>query len=699
MPLSAPIKLLFASTMALAGFLLFQVQPMLAKYILPWFGGSATTWIVCMLFFQMALLAGYAYAYALSRPLPTEKQARYQIYFLAIGLALLPITPSDMWKPAANDDPTLRIIMLLSVSIGLPYLILSTTSPLLSRWLARLDPKLDPGRFFAASNLGSFIGLLSYPFLFERVMATEEQTILWSWAFVVFALLFGSCAWVMMRTKTPIFTQDSSSALISSKGPDAIWTWLITSTLGSVLLLATTNAITQWSAVIPFLWILPLSLYLLTFVIAFGHASLYHRPIYAIAFLLLGAASLLMDRPDTSDAFLIDLLLQCLTLFFGCMICHTEMALLQPQAARLPKFYLTISFGGALGGLLVAIAAPLVFKDYYEHPLVLIAITALIAWHLFHDRHDRTKPLMRSLALGALLVFIGGLGAAITNGVSGNSLIVERVRNFYGVVKIVKQDVDDPQDYSLAMQQAGVDQGSQYQAADKRMVPACAFDTNSGLGLALANQAKRRDNGPQTPLHIGIVGLGAGMVAALGRDGDRIEYYELNPSVLDLVNRYFTFVRDGKAKTNVLLGDGRLVLERQLQAGQPQQFDVLVMNAFRGASPPMHLMTKEAFELFLAHLAPNGILAVNFELDTFEMAPLHRGMDDLFGLDVGWFETRKGNDCDDPISWAIYTKDHALFDVAEMRNARSQWRDKGQSKLIWTDKSSNLMSIVNWSSE
>ncbi len=699
MPLSAPIKILFATTMALAGFLLFQVQPMLAKYILPWFGGSATTWIVCMLFFQMALLAGYGYAYALSRPLPTHKQARYQIYFLALGLALLPITPSDVWKPAASDDPTLRIIALLSVSVGLPYLILSTTSPLLSRWLARLDRNLDPGRFFAASNLGSFVGLLSYPFLFERFMATQTQTIVWSWAFVLFALLFGSCAVIVMRRGEASLTAVEGEATTAPKGPDALWTWLITSTLGSVLLLATTNAITQWSAVIPFLWILPLSLYLLTFVIAFGQSGLYHRTGFAIVFLLLAAASLLMDRPDTSDAFLADLLLQCLTLFFGCMICHAEMAQFQPEPARLTKFYLTIAFGGALGGLLVAIAAPLLLKDYYEHPLVLIAIAGLIVWHMLTQGKNEHSHLMRSLSLGALLVFIGGLGAAVTNGVSGQSLIVERVRNFYGVVKIVKQDVDDPQDYSLAMQQAGVDQGSQFQSPEKHMVPACAFDTTSGLGLALANQAKRRDKGPQTPLRIGIVGLGAGMVAALGREGDQITYYELNPAVLDLVNRHFSFVRDGKAKTNVLLGDGRLVLERQLDAGQPQQFDVLVMNAFRGASPPMHLMTKEAFDLYLAHLAPNGLLAVNFELDTFEMAPLHRGMADLFGLEVGWFETRKGNECDDPISWALYSKDKAFFDVAEIKSARSQWRDQAQSKLIWTDKSSNLMSIVNWSRE
>jgi hypothetical protein len=695
MPLPAPLRILYAATFAFAGFLLFQVQPMLAKYILPWFGGSATTWIVCMLFFQVALLAGYGYAYALTRPLSVARQAKAQIFLLAIGAALLPITPSDAWKPADVSDPTLRIVALLAASVGLPYLILSTTSPLLSRWLARLDRKLDPGRFFAASNLGSFVGLLSYPFVFERVMGTGEQTVWWSWAFVVYALLFGACAIIAMRHKEAPAEPGAAGAILP-EARDAPGRWIAYAAMGSILLLATTNAITQWSAVIPFLWILPLSLYLLTFVIAFGHRRLYGRAWACGLFLLLAAATLLMARPETSADFLDHLAVQCATMFVGCLICHCEMAALQPEPARLPKFYLAIAFGGALGGILVALVAPLVFSDYYEHQIVLIAIAALSFRLMLKSAQGARAP--RLIAFAMLALFCGGLAWAAWIGVEANELIVARVRNFYGVVKVVKEDVDDPEEYSLAMVQAGVEQGSQYQLAAKKMVPACAFDWNSGVGLALANQAKRRAGGPQAPLRIGIVGLGAGMVATLGRAGDVIRYYELNPAVLDLANRHFSFVRDGRATTQVLLGDGRLTLERELAAGQKQEYDVLVMNAFRGASPPVHLMTKEAFDLYLAQLAPNGVLAVNFELDTFEMAPLHRGMASLFGLDVGWFETQhRSDDCDDPISWALYSYDKGFFAAPPVKAALSPWRDDGTSKLVWTDRSNNLMSIINWS--
>ncbi len=247
--------------------------------------------------------------------------------------------------------------------------------------------------------------------------------------------------------------------------------------------------------------------------------------------------------------------------------------------------------------------------------------------------------------------------------------------------------------------QAGVDQGGQFQSAERKMQPVCGFDERSGLGLAVAHHAKRRASGPQAPLRIGIVGLGAGMIAALGREGDTMRYYELNPAVLDLSSRHFTFMRAGKAKIDVLLGDGRLVLDRQLKANDAQRFDVLVLNAFRGAAPPMHLMTKEAFDIYVAHLAEDGILAVNFELDTFEMAPLHRGMARRSRLDVRWFETREGDGCEGPISWALYTKDRAFFEARTVRRAISPWRDDATSELVWTDNDSNLMSIINWRRE
>jgi hypothetical protein len=690
----------FAAVMALAGFLLFQVQPMLAKYILPWFGGSATTWIVCMLFFQVALLAGYALAYLVTLPFPVATQAKIQIGLLLVVLFFLPITPSESWKPGAQDDPTWRIVALLAASVGLPYMALATTSPLLSRWLASVGAGLDPARFFAASNFGSFLGLLSYPFVFERAFTSGEQTILWSWAFAAYAALFALCAVLAMRgapAGESLATQQEALApvLRAPRAKEPLSLWILYSALGSVLLLATTNAITQWSAVVPFLWIAPLSLYLLTFVIAFGGQGIYRRTPFALAFLLLGGVTLMMTRPETSADLLAQLALQCATLFVGCMICHAEMVRLQPAPARLPKFYLAISFGGALGGVVVALAAPLLLRDYFEHQFVLVAIGAAAAFLLWRELRARGADWRTPAAGVAGVFFLFGIAVAIYDEARTEQVLVERVRNFYGVLRVVKEDERDPEHYSLVMQQAGVDQGSQYQKVEKHLEPSCGFDEASALGLVFDHHAKRRAD-PKAPLRIGVVGLGAGMVAGLGRAGDVMRYYELNPAVLDVVNRRFYFLKETRARTDVLLGDGRLVLERQLAAGDKQNFDVLVMNAFRGASPPMHLMTQEAFEVYLAHLAPDGVLAINFELDTFEMAPLHRGMARRFGLDVRWFETPDSDECEQPISWALYSRDKGFFEAPEVKREISEWRDKGRAEIVWTDKSSNLMSILNW---
>jgi hypothetical protein len=292
--------------------------------------------------------------------------------------------------------------------------------------------------------------------------------------------------------------------------------------------------------------------------------------------------------------------------------------------------------------------------------------------------------------------FLTGLAQGLREEVRGGAL-VERIRNFYGVVKVARANEDEPEERRLTLYQAGIDQGGQYQVPERKMQAICGFDMDSGLGMALAYHAKRRQGGPQTPLRIGVIGLGAGMIATLGREGDTLRYYELNPAVFSLTSRHFTFLKESKAKIDVLLGDGRLVLERQLKAGERQNFDILVLDAFRGASPPMHLMTREAFLIYFGHLAENGILAVNFELDTFEVAPLHRGMAKQFGVDVGWFETRQDDDfCLAPISWALYTRDKGFLTADVVRKAVSPWRDDGKSELVWTDRDSNLMSIINW---
>lgn len=692
----ATVALAFAATMTLAGFLLFQVQLVLGKFILPWFGGSASTWLVCMLFYQVALLVGYAHAYAITLPLAIRRQVQVQAAILVLSLLLLPIAPSDAWKPQDATDPTWRILGLLAACVAVPYIALATTTPLLSRWLAHVEPSLNPVRFFAASNVGSFLGLLTYPFFFERMLTSPQQARWWSWAYALYAALFALCGWLTwQRAPDSDHAQPASASTAGANDPWLLW--VAYSGLGSALLVATTNAITQWSAVIPFLWVVPLSVYLVTFIVTFAYPRAYQRLAFGSAFMLLAGTAFLQPVPESSYALFQQLVLQTAVLFAGCMICHGELVRLQPDAARLPKFYLAVAAGGALGGICVVLLAPFLFSDYFEHPLVL-AIIAVVA---FAHMLPRAQPRVATLIIGGLTIFagvffIGSLAAGFREELTGNS-VVERVRNFYGVVKVVRRNQHDPEIADMALLQAGIDQGGQYVAPERRMQTICGFNPESGLGLALDHQAKRREG---QPLRIGVIGLGAGMVASLASEGDTLRYYEINPGVLHLSNRHFTFIKESKAKLDVLLGDARLVLERQLKTNEPQNFDVLVLDAFRGASPPMHLMTKEAFAVYLSHLSENGILAVNFELDTFEVAPLHRGMAKQFGLHVRWVETPSDtDDCAFPVSWALYTKDKTFFDQRPVRNMVSPWRDKGKSELVWTDLDSNLMSIINWSHE
>jgi hypothetical protein len=679
----------FAATMALVGFLLFQIQLVLGKFLLPWFGGSASTWIVCMLFFQMALLAGYALAYGLARYLSLPQQIAIELAILGGSLLLLPITPYESWKPATADDPTWRILALLSTSVGLPYVALATTTPLLTRWIAQLSASLAPSRFFAASNLGSFCGLLTYPFAVEHLLSTHQQMRWWSRGYIMYATLLTFCA-VLALSKTRGERREVGRLVPSGKG-DPLAKWVACAGLGSTLLLATTNAITQWSAVVPFLWTVPLALYLLTFVMVFGHPRTYYPDVFGLMFLLLAGASQFLATPTYTKDLVAQLALQAATLFAGCMICHAELSRLQPPPERLPRFYLAVAAGGALGGTIVALVAPLCFSDYFEHPLALCAVTTLVLARAYR----KARGVTLAATVGTGLILFGGLVAGRWDDLA-HGLVVERARNFYGVVEVVRQNAADPSQYSLALLQAGIEQGAQFQSAERKMQPICGFGAESGLGRAIAHHAKRRSGGPQAPLRIGVIGLGAGMVAALGHDGDVMRFYELNPAVVMLAERHFTYLRDSKAKVDVLLGDARLVLERQLKEGDAQGFDVLVLDAFRGASPPLHLMTAEAFEIYYSHLAANGILAINFEIDTFEVAPLHRGMARKFGVDVGWFETEEGPDCLRPVSWALYSKDPNFLETPAVRRAVWPWPDNGRSELVWSDDNANLMSIINW---
>jgi len=679
----------FAATMALSGFLLFQIQPILAKFILPWFGGSASTWLACALFFQLALLTGYALAFVLTRARHAVQTA-IVVAALSLCLFLLPIAPADSWRPSGSGDPTLQVLGLLLACVGLPFVVLAMTTPLLSQWLANAAIGLAPLRFFVASNVGSFLGLLTYPFLIEYVLTSRAQAGAWSWMFIVYAGLCVLCAVLAGRM--------GSGASIESQIPrqatprEPVLAWVALAMLGSALMLATSNAMMQWSAVVPFLWVLPLSIYLLSFVVVFAGPKAYSRIACGIPFLVLAVSTpWLVPLPETTTGLLVRIAHSGATLFFGCMICHGELVARRPAEHRLPVFYLALAGGGALGGVIVVLLAPLVLNAYLEYVLSLAAVAAIV---------------IASLPSGGSLV---SLGTKTVSGIAGFMLAisfgwlvhqeafasVEQIRNFYGVVKVVR--TFDQGQAKLSMIQSGAEQGEQFEAIERRSEVTCGMDPGRGLALALAHHAKRRADGPTAPLRIGIVGLGVGMASGLGRPGDSIAYYEVNPAVHDLARRRFTFLRDSKAAITVSIGDGRLTLERELQALGSRQFDVLVLDAFRGTSPPLHLMTKEAFSTYLAHLAEDGILAVNMAFDTFNVAPLYRGLAKDLGVLVGWFAARSEDDyCDYAINWALFTKDARFFRSPIVRRGLSRWPDGDRSELVWTDASSNLLSIIIW---
>lgn len=402
----------FALTIFTGAFLLFQVQPLIGKYILPWFGGSPGVWTTCMLFFQMLLLGGYAYAHATSRHLKPRTQALVHVILLAAALATLPITPGDQWKPQGAGDPTWHILALLAVSLGLPYLVLAATGPLMQEWFRRTAPGASPYRLYALSNVGSLLALISYPFYFETQFTRQAQAQFWSWGLGFYALCAGFCAWRVWRTPaTPAVTTVAANAADDAPKPTggqrALWIGL--PACASILLLAVTNKMCQDVAVIPFLWVVPLGLYLITFIISFDSPRWYSRFYYTLALLvaLIAAGVALYEGADMP--IVKQVVIYSATLFIGCMVCHGELYQLRPHPSRLTSYYLMISAGGAVGGLFVALVAPYLFTNFYEIHLSLVLTALLLLAVSWRDRAALTPR--RWAVLAALLAVVAVYGA------------------------------------------------------------------------------------------------------------------------------------------------------------------------------------------------------------------------------------------------------------------------------------------------
>jgi hypothetical protein len=621
----------YAATIFLSAFLLFLVQPIIAKQILPWFGGASSVWTTCLVFFQSALLAGYAYADATTR-LGSRRQTLLHVALLVVSLATLPIIAADHWKPQGAEAPIARILLLLAVTIGLPYFLLSTTTPLLQSWYWQRFRTVVPYRLFALSNLASLLALLGFPVLAEPWFDLRQIGVAWSVLYVGFVALCLFTAWRSLRA-----TRDGDGAPQAAVAPAGKRagaapgaalqaTWLALSAMGAVMLLAVTNHVTQNIASVPFLWVVPLSLYLVTFVLCFDHPRWYVRGLF------FGAALLLVPAMAWQIASLnlhAAVPLYFAGLFVACMVCHGELARARPAPEHLTRFYLMLSLGGAGGSVLVALVAPNVLDGYFELNIALVLLALLLA--------VRLAGAMRWVALAAAaLTGHFAVDAAIEYG--AGKRVIER--DFYGVVRTHDREVNGVR--YRAMLHGAIMHGGQLLGEQYRGQPADYFGPTSGYGRLFAALNESRPG----PRSIGIIGLGAGVVAAYGRAGDTMTFYEISPKVIEIERREFSFLRDSPAKFDVVVGDGRLSLERELTTAGPRRYDVLGIDAFSGDSIPMHLITREAMALYAKHLAPDGVIVFQATNRYIELAPVIQRLASEQGMEAvlvsDWPDTSEG---------------------------------------------------------
>jgi len=644
------------------------VQPIIAKQILPWFGGSAGVWTTCLVFFQSVLLAGYAYA-DWTRRLGARRQAYLHVALLALSLVSLPIIASTSWKPQGDEEPILRILALLVATIGLPYFLLSTTTPLLQAWYWRRFQSVVPYRLFALSNLASLLALLGFPLLFEPAFDLRQLGWGWSFVYAAFAVLCGGVALLSANGAEARKAERPSPLAVK----DQVW-WLVLSAMGSVMLLAVTNHITQNVASVPFLWVLPLALYLITFIFAFDHPRWYVRPIFVAAMLLLVPAMAhyipSLDLRLAAPLFLVGL-------FFACMFCHGELARTKPDPAHLTRFYLMISIGGALGAVLVAIIAPLTLPGYFEIGIALVVLSVIVALRL------RSHALLGAIAISvATLVMVVKAAYDYSQGMR----VMER--DFYGVVRTA--DHPDPVPYR-SMYHGGIMHGGQLLGDSFRNTPADYFSPGSGYGRVFTTW---REIEPRRKLSVGVIGLGAGVLGAWMKPGDSLVFYEISPRVVDIARREFTYLADTAAHTEVILGDGRLSLERE----PPRGYDVMGIDAFSGDSIPMHLITREAMALYVKHLKPDGVIVFQATNRFIDLLPVVKRLAEEFGMEAVNISDSP-DVVDGPQYWysatdqVIVTRNQKLLNSAHIDEASEEIEDR-PGLATFTDSHHNLLRIL-----
>jgi spermidine synthase/MFS family permease len=665
----------YAGTIFLSSFLLFLVQPLIARLILPWFGGSAAVWTTCMLFFQALLLAGYAYAHWLTRLSNKRAEAVLHTVLLLAAVATLPIAPSEAWKPTGTEEPVTRILLLLGASVGLPYFLLASTSPLLQAWFARARPGENPYRLFAISNLASLLALVGYPFVVEPFLGGVQQVHVWSWLFAAFALACVAMAW--MTPRQVIETKVAEGAA-EERSPWALW--LALSATGSVLLLSVTNHLTQNVAAVPLLWLVPLTLYLLTFIIAFEGKGWYQLEwLWAILLALIGAMGWLLVDSDYDFDLVVQLAVFLPGMFIGCLFCHGELYKLRPAPARLTSFYLAVSLGGAIGGLLVAVVAPLVFNGYYELGVGLVVLATLAALRL--------ATVGKIPAFVSLALLLGIAASAAYDGFRYHRDVRIATRSFYGVLRVKEYGRPGEESHMRRLVHGAIMHGEQYMDGKYRRQLTTYYHEDSGIGAAIRSLPEDR------PAKVGVIGLGTGTIAAYGRKGDTYRFYDIDARVMEIARTQFTYLGDSAAKIELALGDARLTLERE----PPQNFDVLAVDAFSSDAIPVHLITREALGTYLRHMKPDGIVAFHVSNRFLDLIPVVARLAREQGAHAVLVRDDPDEEEDHRRSrsdWVLVSRDPAALKREAMVEREATEAEDRPDWRTWTDDYSNLIQIL-----
>ncbi len=678
------MQVLFAATIFLSSFLLFLIQPLIAKQILPWFGGAAAVWTTCLLFFQALLLGGYVYAHTAVRYLKPRTHAFLHTLLLVASIAALPALVDPSWKPEGSEQPVWQILAMLGATIGLPYFMLSSTGPLVQVWYARALQR-SPYRLFALSNVGSLAALLAYPIAVEPWFATRSQALGWSAAAALFVVLSIAAAFagsfvrraqrIAPDGNDPTASDNTPPAHKAAPRPLDYARWVFLPALASYMLLAVSNHIVQNIASIPFLWIAPLALYLASFILCFEGDNWYRRgPYLALLAVGLVAMAWFLDSLDLKYAVPVYLA----GLFLICMFCHGEVAAARPAVRHLTGFYLAVSLGGVTGALLVAVAAPLLLPGYFELGFGLLACAA------FALAPGNRLAWWARLAFAPVLIAVAVLVVQQIRDYVAHATVA--VRDFYGAYRVISSDSTEGTLHEL--RHGRILHGAQFvEPPQKRGLPLTYYSISSGVGIVV--NALR----PNAPRRIGMVGLGAGTLAAYGKPGDTIRFYEIDPLIAGIAKSEFYYLKQSSAKIEIALGDARLSLERE----PPQRFDLLAVDAFSGDAIPVHLLSVEAIDLYLHHLKPDGVLMFHVTNRYLDLGPVVARIAQDRQLHVALISHEPSTE-DDALQyassdWVLISRDERIFRNAKVAAAAKPLAAREDTPL-WTDDFNNLLRVL-----